>query len=224
MAVLASTGRHVNVARASDTLEQKRMSLRGLKQYLQSLSTDGDGRVRVVVVQSNADTHLGHTDGTQVSPIDRLRHLLQPEWSDIWIVLVFAFVVGLLMLATPIAVEALVNTVAFGRFLQPVVILALILLTFLGFLAAVRALQTYVVEIIQRRLFARVAADLAYRLPRTEAEAATDTTYLSWPTAFLTSSRFRKSVRSCYWTGWVGLERSHRHGSVGVLPSLAPWI
>ena len=34
-----------------------------------------------------------------------------------------------------------------------------------------RALQTFVVEIIQRRLFARVAADIAYRLPRVQAEA-----------------------------------------------------
>ena len=54
------------------------------------------------------------------------------------------------------------------------VVLALVLLTFLGFQAAVRALQTYVVEIIQRRLFARIAADLAFRLPRTEMEAADD--------------------------------------------------
>jgi len=103
--------------------------------------------------------------------------LLKPEWPDIWIVLVFAFVVGILMLATPIAVEALVNTVAFGRFLQPVIVLALILLTFLAFSAAMRALQTYVAEIVQRRLFARVAGDLAYRLPRARIEA-TDNVYM----------------------------------------------
>jgi ABC-type bacteriocin/lantibiotic exporter with double-glycine peptidase domain len=86
-------------------------------------------------------------------------------------VLVFALVIGLLTLATPIAVETLVNTVAFGRFLQPVVILSLMLLTFLAFSGAIRGLQTYVVEIIQRRLFARVAADLAYRLPRVRPES-----------------------------------------------------
>ena len=99
-------------------------------------------------------------------PLERLRMLLRAERSDIGVVLVFAFVVGLLALATPIAVEALVNNVAFGRFMQPVVVLSLVLLTFLAFKAAMRGLQTYVVEIIQRRLFARVAADLSYRLPR----------------------------------------------------------
>ncbi|MEZ6044036.1 MAG: hypothetical protein R3C11_00325 [Planctomycetaceae bacterium] len=61
--------------------------------------------------------------------------------------------------------ESLVNTVAFGRFLQPVVVLAVILLIFLGLQGALRAVNTYVVEIIQRRMFVRVAADLSDRLP-----------------------------------------------------------
>ena len=55
--------------------------------------------------------------------------------------------------------------------MQPVIVLALMLLAFLSFSAALRAVQTFVVEIIQRRLFARVAADLAYRLPRVQTEA-----------------------------------------------------
>lgn len=99
-------------------------------------------------------------------PLARLRQLLLPEAHDIGIVLLFAAVVGVLSLAVPIAVEALVNTVAFGRFLQPVIVLALLLLTFLLFSASLVGLQTVVVEIIQRRLFARIAGELAWRLPR----------------------------------------------------------
>ncbi len=109
--------------------------------------------------------------GKVASPFERLLSLLQPEGGDIWIVVLFAFVVGLLTLATPVAVEALVNSVAFGRFLQPVFILAVILFVFLAFSGALRALQAYVVEIVQRRLFARVAGDLAYRLPRLRGDA-----------------------------------------------------
>ncbi len=99
-------------------------------------------------------------------PIARLLAILRPEWSDIWVVAVFAFFTGVLSLATPIAVESLVNIVAFGRLLQPLVILSLMLFGFLAFASLMRALQTFVVEIIQRRLFVRVAADLAYRFPR----------------------------------------------------------
>ena len=99
-------------------------------------------------------------------PIARLVALLRPEMSDVWVVAVFAFFAGVLSLATPIAVESLVNIVAFGRLLQPLVILSLMLFGFLAFAAMMRALQTFVVEIIQRRLFARVAADFAFRFPR----------------------------------------------------------
>lgn len=105
------------------------------------------------------------------SPLNRLQELLKTEWSDVWVVLVFAVFVGLLMLATPLAVETLVNTVAFGNLVQPIVVLALILFTFLGFSAVLKAVQTVVVEIIQRRLFLRIATDLARRLPRVESQA-----------------------------------------------------
>ncbi|WP_237227360.1 peptidase domain-containing ABC transporter [Rubinisphaera sp. JC750] len=127
--------------------------------------------VRGVVLDRHHTTAIERPGGDVPSPLSRLWRLLSPEWPDIWIIVVFALVTGLLALATPLAVETLVSTVAFGRFLQPIVILALVLLVFLSFSAALRAVQTYVVEIIQRRLFARVAADLAYRLPRVEIQA-----------------------------------------------------
>lgn len=121
----------------------------------------------------------GHGGGAQggghghdhMSPWLRLLSILRPDAGDITVVAVFSAVIGLLMLASPIAVEALVNTVAFGRFLQPVVVLSLILLTFLAFAATLRIVQAYISEIIQRRIFVRVVSDLAYRLPRVRQSA-----------------------------------------------------
>ena len=122
------------------------------------------------------DLELSHEtdDVFHGRPVSRLFAILRPESSDIWVVGVFAFFAGLLSLATPIAVESLVNIVAFGQLLQPLVILSLMLFGFLAFASLMRALQTFVVEIIQRRLFARVAADLAYRFPRITKDALHD--------------------------------------------------
>lgn len=145
----------------------KSMSLRKLRKVLGRPSRNST--VRCVVLQPYEKLGVAASDETE--PFARLRNLLRPEWSDIWSVLAFALIAGLLTLATPIAVESLVNTVAFGTLLQPVLILAIILFAFLGLQGLVRALQTYIVEIIQRRMFARVAADLAYRLPRARAES-----------------------------------------------------
>jgi ABC-type bacteriocin/lantibiotic exporter with double-glycine peptidase domain len=103
-------------------------------------------------------------------PLARLRHLLGPERRDLATVAVFAVAVAVLSLATPITVEALVNTVAFGVLLGPVVVLGGVLAVCLGLAAAVRAMQIYVVECLQRRLFVRVVADYADRFPRLRAE------------------------------------------------------
>lgn len=105
-----------------------------------------------------------------VSPFQRLVEILRPEAADIFVVGVFSLVVGILSLATPITVEALVNTVAFGRYLQPLFILTLMLFTFLAFAALLKGWQTYIAEMIQRRIFVRVVASLAERLPRVKRE------------------------------------------------------
>jgi ABC-type bacteriocin/lantibiotic exporter with double-glycine peptidase domain len=103
---------------------------------------------------------------TKPKPLQRLVSFLRPEAGDIGILAVFALVVGVLSLGTPIAVEAIVNAVAFERYMQPLVVLTIILSTLLGFAALLKGIQVYVAEMIQRRIFVRVVADLATRLPR----------------------------------------------------------
>lgn len=114
-----------------------------------------------------------HAHGHEhASPVRRLWALVKLERDDLWVVAIYAAVVGLLTLATPVAVQALVGTVAFGTLLQPIVVLSLLLLAALGFQAALKAMQTRVVESIQQRVFVRTAVDLAWRLPRVKREAA----------------------------------------------------
>ena len=108
----------------------------------------------------------GSEDQPSISPLRRLLRLLRPDNADIIAMTIFSLVVGVLTLAAPLAVEALVNTVAFGRYLQPVVVLSVVLMVFLGFAASLRLLLAIVAELIQRRIYARVAEDLGYRLPR----------------------------------------------------------
>ncbi len=137
-----------------------------------------DAPVRFLIAQpSLICSDAAHEPGSKsLTPFARLLGLLRPDRQDLFMILVFALFVGVLALATPIAVETLVNTVAFGRLFQPIVVLSILLLTFLSFAAALIAVQTYVVEILQRRLFVRVVADLAFRLPRARRESL-DGTY-----------------------------------------------
>lgn len=112
-----------------------------------------------------SEDHLGH-----LPPFSRLIKLMRAERDDLWLVLGLAVGSGLLALAPPVAVQALVDTVAMGGMGQPLVVLTTILFIFLAFSGAVYVLESYLVEIVQRRIFVRLAADLAHRLPRVRCE------------------------------------------------------
>jgi putative ABC transport system ATP-binding protein len=109
----------------------------------------------------------GTPHGHGKSPAQRLLDLARLEWGDVFTLLAFALGVGLLSLVAPAAIEALVNTVAFGILLWPVFVLALVMFTLLIVSAVLRAMQTYVAECLQRRLFVRTALGFADRLART---------------------------------------------------------
>lgn len=117
---------------------------------------------------STTDHAASHS---HLSPFRRLLSLLQPEVRDLRIVLLFAVGVGVFTLATPIVAMAVVNTAALGTLLQQLIVLCSALFVALGLAAALQLLQTVVVESIQRRIFVRVAGDLAYRLPRVDLRA-----------------------------------------------------
>ncbi len=105
------------------------------------------------------------------SPLSRFRSLLRLELRDIMTLILFALVAGVMSLATPLAVESLVNTVAWGTYLQPLFVLSFLLLGFLGFAGFLRALQTVIAEVLQQRIFVRIVGDLGYRFARARRES-----------------------------------------------------
>lgn len=113
---------------------------------------------------------LGHCQKDR--SLERVRRLMRLERRDLGVVLVYAIVSGALSLSMPAAVQALVSWVALGAVLQPLVILTLLLAAFLVFDATMRALQTWVVEQLEQRMFARTASDFVRRLPRVDPETA----------------------------------------------------
>ena len=117
---------------------------------------------------ANAVSHDHHS---HLTPLRRLMELMRADHADLWVVLGLALGSGLLALASPVAVQALVNTVAMSGMGQPLLVLSTILFFFLTFAGAVHVLQSYLVEIVQRRIFVRLATDLAYRLPRVHTDA-----------------------------------------------------
>lgn len=115
---------------------------------------------------ARGDAGSHSSSAPKLSPLGNLMEILQPERSDIFAIVLYSGFTGLLTLAIPIAVQQLVNTVGFGGLVQPVVVLALLLLVGLAIAACLYAFQAYLAELFQQRIFVRGCLDLAHRLPR----------------------------------------------------------
>ena len=77
----------------------------------------------------------------------------------------YSLAIGLFSLIVPLTVQELVNTFAFA--IQPITIvtLATVMVAGLMFVGTFRALQFYAVEVLERRIFARIALGMAQQLP-----------------------------------------------------------
>ena len=116
-----------------------------------------------------------HADGSDNQPahddllrsmIARLSLFFRLERDVLGLLASYALAIGLFALIVPLTVQELVNTFAFA--IQPIMIvtLAAVLVFSLIFVGAFKALQFYAVEILERRLFARVALGLTRQLPQ----------------------------------------------------------
>src|SRR6476619_2407216 len=100
----------------------------------------------------------------------RVSLLFKLERRVMGLIVSYALAIGLFSLIVPLTVQELVNTFAFS--IQPIMIvtLAAIMVLTLLCVGAFRALQYYAVEILERRIFARVALALAQLLPRLQVQ------------------------------------------------------
>ena len=92
--------------------------------------------------------------------------LLRLERRLLALVVSYSLAIGLFSLIVPLTVQELTNTFAFA--IQPVTIVTLagVMIAALLFVGAFRSLQYYAVEVLERRLFARVAIGMAQQIPQ----------------------------------------------------------
>lgn len=112
--------------------------------------------------------HGASTD--RPTPVRRLVQLLVRERGEVGLVYLYSGLIGLFSLTLPLGVQAIVGLVSGGLVLQPVVLL-------IGFVIAgtlatgvLQVVQLAVVERLQQRVFARLALEYTFRVPRVQLE------------------------------------------------------
>lgn len=104
-------------------------------------------------------------------PLDRFWALAKIDARDLSILVSYTLVTGLLSLAVPLAAQAVVNTIAAGIFLQPLIVMTVLLFAGLLFVAILRIFKLKLVETLQQRIFARVVMQLGDRIPKIQTRA-----------------------------------------------------
>jgi putative ABC transport system ATP-binding protein len=94
----------------------------------------------------------------------RVFRLLHGDGRDIAVVLIYALGVGVCSLAIPVGVQSVVNSVAFGVVLQPLVVVTCLVGGVLLFSGCLRIMQMIAVEMLQRRLVVRLSLSLSARI------------------------------------------------------------
>jgi len=123
------------------------------------------GRVEAAHEHGHAHAHAHAT------PWQRLRALIAVERKDLIAVLGYGILVGLSALAIPVTAQALVGSIALGTLIQPVVVMAGVLLFALGFSSWMRLGQVRLVEALQERLFVHTATRFGQRIVTTTKDA-----------------------------------------------------
>ena len=71
-------------------------------------------------------------------------------------IMMIGLLVSLLSLSIPIAAQTLINLIAFGKLLQPVITLSIIVFVTMMALGALHVWQIVIVEVIQQKLMVKI--------------------------------------------------------------------
>lgn len=172
IAVLAADGRQVQImSPGSPRPNWTSVEALATRLGLESSTAEANCLALDAAAPMNSLSMPGSTPGDVQTALRRLWRLLSSEREDLQAILIYAVGAGLFTLTIPVAVQTLVNTVAFGALLQPLVVMTTLVIAGLVLYGALTALEVYVVELLQRRILVRVVSDLAYRVPRARASA-----------------------------------------------------
>ena len=97
---------------------------------------------------------------------DQLRIMTKPETGFIKAIVIITLAMSLLNLGVPVAVQTIINSIGVRTMTQPLVVLCLLLLFILSCSGVLQTIQTYTVEILQRRLFVRYGFVIAEKITK----------------------------------------------------------
>lgn len=101
---------------------------------------------------------------------ERLFKMLAQDKRDVYYIIFFALLNGLVGLSLPLGIQAIITQVMGGQVTNAWWLLVIAVLVAILFSGALQLMQMSISELLQQRIFARAAMDFSLRIPRLSAE------------------------------------------------------
>lgn len=102
----------------------------------------------------------------KIESVKKLYAILFDEKESMQVFFIYAAIISLLYLAIPIAAQILVNIISTGVLLQPIIVVTAAVFIGLLLLGVLRIFQLFIAEIIQRKIFAKIAIEISQKIPK----------------------------------------------------------
>ena len=158
-------------------LRQRKLGRQAFARLMrEALPPDGDLKFISVLNASPILSQRGAAEDSEheLTPVRRLWNLMMADRRDLVYILIYAIAIGLLSLALPLGIQAIINLISGGVIASQVVLLIVFVILAVLFTGIMQIFQLRIVEILQQRIFTRAAFEFVFRVPRLRMEAITE--------------------------------------------------
>ncbi|QHT69436.1 ATP-binding cassette domain-containing protein [Rhodocytophaga rosea] len=108
---------------------------------------------------------------TNNTPLGKLFALLNSLRREIWYIMIYASIAGIISLSLPLGIQSMIGFVSSGQVSTSVVVLIAFILIGIMVTGGLTIMQLYLVEHIQQKLYASTAFEFAHRVPKMRLES-----------------------------------------------------
>lgn len=117
-----------------------------------------------------SDEENGH-EHPHLSPLQRVVRLLRSEKKEIGYLYFYAILTGLVNLALPLGLQAIIGLISGGVVLNSMYVLVSLIIVATFVVGWLQVIQLETVEILQQRVFTKAAYEFSFRIPRLKLES-----------------------------------------------------
>lgn len=101
-----------------------------------------------------------------MSPIERFKSLLAVDKKDVYQLLIYAILAGLISLSIPLGIQSIINFIQAGQVSTSWIVLVIIVVVGVAFVGILKIMQFRISENLQQKIFVRSSFEFAYRFPK----------------------------------------------------------